>query len=220
MDWNASGTWAAVVVALGLALYPWVKKRFAHPKLTLDYKIDYPYVFTTSHLGGNPTLITLRVRVRNQGRQDAHDVKAFASWVWYEEDATTWSGVHLARRKLWWASDPPAPIDPLPPERLSVTIPKDEEDFLEVAAYETSPSLARILGQRGNPNDGCKDPHKFICLKIVVLSAESEALVKVLKFRFQAESPFVTELGFAKEPKASLYVDPLALEAFTPSQQD
>ena len=140
-DWlTAVGTVGAVVVALLLAAWPAITRRWSRPKLKIETGTLEPFVrpvVVNRALTGD---VRLRVGIRNVGRSSAYGVRA-QLLRWWERDPGKQHGVDWLLLSsdpllLKWVSIRPG--DDRPGVQPEVTILKGATDYLDIALLDSN----------------------------------------------------------------------------------
>ena len=119
---TAFGTVGAVVVALAIASWPWITRKFKRPKLKLVTGLAEPFLRPIRREKGiGFDELRLRVGIRNDGRGVAHGVAAMLlNWWEYSEKNCAWQELDADPLPMKWVSIRPADDRPNDPPTVSI----------------------------------------------------------------------------------------------------
>src|SRR5664280_205850 len=203
VHWATLGTWAAVVVALMIAVAPTISHWVFRPHLKVACDVGYPCFRSDGDGSGNIISTTVRVMVRNDGRRDAHNVRVLATRLWSNPTGACVEK-YLDSRPLEWSR-----------AGCSTSVPRDSEHFVELIEYRPGEQVWRLLGCGEYIQNNTGD----YAIELLVLSEECAAVRRVvhcrlgnkLSFQDGTEPHYVERLEVdGSSPRPQLYDDPLS----------
>jgi hypothetical protein len=203
--WEAIGTVSAVVVALGLAALPSVRRWWSRPKLSLIAASTEPHCVAVSGQDHIISEVVMRIEVRNSGRRVARGLTAKVTHMWIEDlpvEADDFPIDMKPYRSEGWRLRHEEPVALRWASSDTVTIPAGESEFVSLVSFNRTDYSVRLLmldAEHSTVKPDLRGGLHRHRLRVVVTADECEPVVEVVEFVIDGKN-FISQVSIAAAP--------------------
>ncbi len=203
--WEAIGTVSAVVVALGLAALPSVRRWWSRPKLSLIAASTEPHCVAVAGQDHIISEVVMRIEVRNTGRRVARGLTAKVTHMWIEDlpvDADDLPIDMKPYRSEGWRLRHEEPVALQWASAGTITIPAGESEFVSVVALGRSDYRLRLMmldAKHSTVKPGLGSGLHRHRLRVIVTADECEPVIEVVEFVIDGKN-FISQVSITEAP--------------------